>query len=392
MDDSDSPNVDGSEDPESMESGFFKGKRPWSKIKDKILGQYMPPYLAKVAMLGRPIILIDAFAGPGRFEDGSAGSPLVICQAAEQRVRDSYKAIFVNSEKEHHDQLLHVLSSFIEQKKVIPLHGTADALLGKARGLLRDHTVFLYLDPFGLKGCEFSVIEPFLRRDRAYSTEIVVNLSIPTMHRLAARKAVAAGRADNPRIRAFHDRLTRVLGGDYWKNILWDDAKEPEAKAEEVMAVYRERILGLEEPRAFSGSCPVRERAGSGIKYYVTFYSRHRDAMLLMNDAMCAAYHQRMHEAWSEGTLFADTNWQDTRDTRGLESAIHAAVRAAPRKSRLDLWLDIVQKAFMRFTGSEYKQAVAKLVKEKELAFEDVRGTGRLNDDARLYLIDGEGR
>ncbi len=191
MGDSDSTGADGNDDPESMEAGFFKGKRPWSKIKDKILGQYMPPYLAKVATLGKPIILVDAFAGPGKFEDDSAGSTLIICQAAEQRVRDSYQAIFVNREKEHHDQLSHVLSSFIEQKKVIPIHGTADALLTQVRGLLRDHTVFLYLDPFGLKGCEFSVIEPFLRRDRAYSTEIVLNLSIPTMHRLAARKAVA---------------------------------------------------------------------------------------------------------------------------------------------------------------------------------------------------------
>lgn len=375
-----------------MEGGFFKGKRPWSKIKDQILRQYMAPYLAKVATLGKPIILIDAFAGPGEFEDGSAGSPLIICQAAEQRVRDSYQAIFVNREKEHHDQLSHVLSSFIEQKKVIPIHGTADELLAQVRGLLRDHTCFLYLDPFGLKGCEFSVIEPFLRRDRAYSTEIVVNLSIPTMHRLAARKAIAAGRTDEPRIRAFHERLTKVLGGDYWKNILWGDTTKPEAKAEKVMAVYREKILGLKEPRAFSGSCPVRERDGSGIKYYVTFYSRHRDAMLLMNDAMCTAYHQRMHEAVTDGTLFAGTDWKDTRDIRWLENVILDAVRQRPRKSRLDLWLDIVQTAFMRFTGSEYKQAVAKLVKDKKVAFEDVRGTGRLNDDARLYLAGGESR
>ena len=31
---------------------FFTGKRPWSKIKDQILSQYMPAYLSKVAKLG----------------------------------------------------------------------------------------------------------------------------------------------------------------------------------------------------------------------------------------------------------------------------------------------------------------------------------------------------
>lgn len=374
------------DDPESMETGFFKGKRPWSKIKDQILSQYMPPYLAKVAKLGKPIILIDAFAGPGKFEDGSVGSPLIICQAAEQCVPNSYQAIFVNREEEHNTQLSDVLSSFIGQKKVVPIHGSADALLANVRDVIRDHTAFLYLDPFGLKGCEFSVIEPFLRRDRAYSTEIVVNLSIPTIHRLACRKAVAAGRADEPRIRAFNDRLTRVLGGDYWKDILWDDAKTPEAKAEEVMAVYRKKMLELGGGAAFSGSCPVRERDGSAIKYYVTFYSRHRDAMLLMNNAMCIAYHQRMHEAATDGTLFANTGWKDMRDIRELENIILEAARRPPHRSRLDLWLDILQMAFMRFTDSEYKEAVSSLVKTKKLNFEDIRGTGRLNDDARLYL------
>ena len=369
-----------------MESAFFKGKRPWSKIKDQILSQYMPAYLAKVATLGKRIILIDAFAGPAKFDDGSAGSPLIICQAAEKRVRDRYLAIFVNSQKDHHDKLSYVLSNFIDRNKVIPIHGTADALLTEVREVLADHTVFLYLDPFGLKGCEFSIIEPFLRRNRSFSTEIVVNLNIPTMHRLAARHAVASGKSDDSQIRAFHEQLTKVLGGEYWQEILWDDSMEPEEKATKVMALYRKKLLGIEEPKAFSGSCPVREKVGRSIKYYVTFYSRHQDAMLLMNDAMCTAYHQRMHEAWSEGTLFENSNWQENRDTKELEDMISATVRETPRMSRSELWVAIVQKAFMHYTTSEYKNAVKKLVKERKLAFEDVRGTGRLNDQARLYI------
>lgn len=382
---SDSTGADSGDDPESMEASFFKGKRPWSKIKDRVLGQYMPPYLAKVATLGRQIILIDAFAGPGKFEDGAAGSPLIICQAAEQYARNQYLAIFVNREKEHHDQLINVLKTFIDQGKAFPIHGTAENLFAKVRDILRDQTVFLYLDPFGLKGCEFSAIEPFLRRDRAYSTEIVINLSITTMYRLAARKAVAEGRGESPRIQSFHRRLSQVLGGDYWQDILWNDSKEPEDKADEVMAVYRQKILG---PDLLTGSCPVREKEGSGIKYYITFCSRHRDAMLLMNDAMCGAYHQRMHEAATEGTLFENTDWKDTRDVRAVEGTVLTAVRKAPRKSRLDLWVDIVQENFMRFLSGEYKAVVAKLAKEKRLYFEDVRGTKRLNDESRLYLKD----
>lgn len=367
------------------ERDFFSRKRPWSRIKDQILGQYMRPYLSKVSTLGKRIILIDAFAGPGRFEDGSAGSPLIMCQAAEKCVPSGYLAIFVNSEKKHHDQLSKVLSRFIEQKKVLAIHGTAEQLLDSVRCVITDDTVFLYLDPFALTGCEFSIYEPFIRRDQAYSTEIVVTLSIPTMHRLAARIAVAAGKADDPLIRSFHGRLTKVLGGEYWKPVFLDDLRPPEAKAEGIMAMYRQKILDLHQYPGYSGSCPVREKEGSGIKYYVTFYSRHPDAMLLMNDAMCAAYQNRMHEAATENTLFAGTSWKDTRPMRSIEDTILEAAQLTAPTSRFELWVDIVQRYFMRFTGPEYRKAVSKLVREEKLIAEDIRGTGRLNDDSRLY-------
>ena len=41
---------------------FFEGKRPWSVIKDEILGAYMSPYIAKVNRLKRRILLIDGYA------------------------------------------------------------------------------------------------------------------------------------------------------------------------------------------------------------------------------------------------------------------------------------------------------------------------------------------
>lgn len=388
MTEQDSAGMDDIDEPGSTEDSFFKGKRPWSVIKDEVLRSYMRPYIAKVAKLGRPIILIDGFAGPGKFGDGSEGSPLIICQAAEERAKNKYLAIFVNRQKSHHDQLSHVLGDLIEKGKVVAIHGTAETLLAKVKDLLGDHTVFLYLDPFGLRGCEFSTIAPFVKRNKAFSTEIVINLSIPTIHRLAARKAVAEGRQGTPQVRSFHHRLSQILGGDYWQKILWDDSEDHEAKAKKVMAIYREKILGLDMP--YTGSCPAREKEGSGIKYYITFCSRHQDALLLMNDSMCSAYQERMHEAATEGTLFQNTPWKDTRSPRALEELIINIVRQKPRKSRQDIWIEIVRGSFMQYTSSEYKKAVTRLVKgpAKRLDFEDVRGTGLLNDVSRLYLTE----
>jgi len=45
---------------------------------------------------------VDAFAGPGRFEDGSKGSPMIICEKAEEIVSGKYLAIFIIPLKEIH--------------------------------------------------------------------------------------------------------------------------------------------------------------------------------------------------------------------------------------------------------------------------------------------------
>ena len=51
----------------TTENDFFKAKRPWSKIKDEVLRNYLVPYLTKVAQLRQRIIFVGAFAGKGVF-------------------------------------------------------------------------------------------------------------------------------------------------------------------------------------------------------------------------------------------------------------------------------------------------------------------------------------
>jgi len=82
------------------ENEFFKGKRPWSKIKDQVIGNYLVPYLNKISKLREKIVIVDAFAGPGIFDDGSRGSPFIICDIAEKQVPGEYLGIFANRDKE----------------------------------------------------------------------------------------------------------------------------------------------------------------------------------------------------------------------------------------------------------------------------------------------------
>ena len=59
---------------------FFKSKKGWSLLKDKIFDHYLKPYIAKILTTGKPLIIIDCFAGRGKFDDGNVGSPIIIAE------------------------------------------------------------------------------------------------------------------------------------------------------------------------------------------------------------------------------------------------------------------------------------------------------------------------
>ena len=63
---------------------FFKIKKEWSKVKDDILACYFKPYVSKILHTYKPLVYVDCFAGKGRFDDGSLGSPLIALKIIEE--------------------------------------------------------------------------------------------------------------------------------------------------------------------------------------------------------------------------------------------------------------------------------------------------------------------
>lgn len=377
------------EERQNTENSFFKGKRPWSRIKDKVLADYMAPYLAKVSKLGRPILLIDCFAGPGRFErDQEKGSPLIMCELAERYAKGQCHAIFVNKRPKRHKQLVEALDGFIRMGIVVPILGDAQSLLAMVKNLLGDHTVFIYLDPFGLKGCDFETIKAILQRGPRFSTEALINLSMPTLHRLAARHAMHRSDPATNWVTALHAILDRTLGGDYWREYMFDDTLEPAEKERSVIGEYVSRLKRL---LPYAGSCPVREEEGTRVKYFITFCSRHPDAIILMNDIMCDAYNQHIYEASiAKFPLLAPgiPHWRASRDASKeiLYSLVLDEVARKPGRSRKEVWVSLVTERFMMFRGAEFREAVQELHDSRRLASPTKRRTQRLNDQCLLYI------
>lgn len=360
------------------ETEFFRGKRPWSIIKDQIVKDYLTPYLSKVSKLNKRIAIVDVFAGPGQFDDGSIGSPLIICEIAERLVPRRYIAIFVNSDKDSFEKLNNNIKKYINNNSAKSLHGEARDLLSVLGSIIGNSTILLYLDPFGLKGCDFYFLEPYLGREKRFSTEIIINMSMPTLHRYATWKAVKSGKTTN-QTKNLNQQLSKILGGEEWKSIMWSDTPA-KVKEEQIVEIYVERLKNY---LPFAGYCPVREKVSTRTKYYTIFCSRHPDALKLMNDIMHKAYFGIISELSFRDTLFEDQALDLIKPSNKIEEEIISVIEKYPGIKRKDCWLEIIKRNFMIWTKSEFIKAVEYLAKMEELKFRST--TRRLNESAQLY-------
>lgn len=362
---------------------FFEGKRPWSKIKDEVLGSYMQPHLAKLNNKGPRILLIDGYAGPGTFEDGTHGSPFIMCEKGEKNAKGNYDAIFINNKKKYHNQLQKELRQRGWAAHAQAQFGDTKLVLQELPKTLKDQSVFLYLDPFGPTGCDFALLEPFLKRSDTFSTEIMLTLNMPGMPRLAARNVNDNRSQEDEAIVRNRLWLTRIFGGDYWKDILLPEDVTNEERDFQLVQAYSNKLAQYLEYTRF---CPVRERTGGRIKYFIVFASRYKGALLLLNDIAVKAYFAEMHRADLGNGLWAETDWREMRDIHDLDNVVLNTVSNHAGETRKSIWSDIVSEHFMRYLEPEYLSSVKRLVQSKKLFTPNLGKTGKLNNDCQLFL------
>lgn len=357
---------------------FFDQKRPWSKRKDQILAYYLEPYLAKVRRLGRPVLLVDGFAGPGKFGDGEPGSPLIMCdrvQAASESPGPDVRIWCIEPEPDLFGRLqknLKGLPFAIAKRKSF-----LDAIdeVGKAA---RTHTVFLYLDPYTAADIDYEAIDRVAQQIQSAdaSVELLMNFNTPSFvrwGRAALACDVSAPDPDNEDIEEFDvpttevpgaDRLTRVVGGTWWRDIL--DSEQPFCKMVDSIA---DRV-GENLRRRFGEACwvGIRVRREHAVpKYHMFFGSRHPDALELMNDAMVKARGYSDFQV----DLFA----YEPADRFILESASDWIMRG-------ELILQTIRLAFCKYYRKDIRGCVERLLKSGTL--ESETGKCRINDTTRV--------
>jgi three-Cys-motif partner protein len=376
------------------DKSFFDEKRHWSKRKDKILECYLPPYLSKIATQGHPVLIVDAFAGPGKFGDGEPGSPLIICQnvkkALSRGLSVPVSVLCIEDDRDLYPQLRRLIGKFPFAEA---RHGKFGDYIQQIQEKAKDHSVFLYIDPFTVEGLDWA------RMDCIFQHLSISYMSIEVLMNFNARSFVRRGLAalklaipeSNPEIEDTEEidallvtlpsieRLNIVAGGDWWQNILDSSLSFPE-KVQNITNDVCERLR-----ERFQEVCQHAVKALPHHvvpKYYLIFGSRHPDALKLMNDEMVKSLQTLADLAKpKDPTLFEMRSTELVPDIEKLPLIILRHV-SQPTQRGLVI-LAVIREYFCQFSVKQIRGCIERMLREGKLKSET--GKVRINDKVKIF-------
>ncbi len=355
-----------------------------SVFKHEILRQYMPPFISMLgsASPGRRVVVLDGYAGRGRYDDGTPASAELILQAIDA-LSGSRRPVAFFAEKNRQDfrKLSAVVGEYASRGlPVTALDGAVEDHLGTVLERAIGVPLFMFLDPCGA-GLPFGRLASVLvgpRRDVRPQTEVLLNFSADLTRRTAG--VLKAGQVGHPAVAL----MDSTSGGQWWRQTalaaLSDSAK---GTFEPVAAVVAE---GYARRLARAGSMihvtvPVRRRLHHQPIYHLVFLTRSPYGLWVFADAIGKA-----RRAWlrtlgavegdaAEGMLFTpadDMEWLiDSEAERAAKTVTDNLRNLVNRESRpvklVDHALAIFGSAYGVATDSAVTTAVSRLFTAGEL-------------------------
>lgn len=192
---------------------------PHTLAKHKILQGYLHAWMPILATQRRGALFIDGFAGPGEYDGGQEGSPIIALKAAlsnADRFKSTVHFLFIENRADRFKHLTEVLSRYSSQinstphiNVLPPRHGEcADVLrefLAGARAKNKRHGPWLaFLDQFGYSQVPMSLIAEVMSGE---SCEVLTYLEFRKLGQFIT---------DETKWPA----ITAAFGGEEWKGAI----------------------------------------------------------------------------------------------------------------------------------------------------------------------------
>lgn len=171
---------------------------PHTKAKHDILASYMDGWFPILGTYNGRILVLDGFAGRGRYTDGSPGSPLIVLEHLLNHHRFSamshveFVFLFVEKSEANVASLKREVAEFRAQHEPWPLNVKYEIVDSHfeqtAREVVADLTqrgerlapTFAFIDPFGFKGMPMDAVTQLLKDPKC---EVFANFMVGNVNR-----------------------------------------------------------------------------------------------------------------------------------------------------------------------------------------------------------------
>jgi len=247
---------------------------PHTRVKHLILQRHLDGWLPIMTSAGFPRLLyVDGFAGPGRYEGGEPGSPLIALRAAVLRKRplgpSRIEFLFIEERSDRADALQEELAAFNEERP-LPSNISYEVRAGRFDAVMTERlddskgpspAIFAFIDPFGYSGLPMTLLH---RIARVRHSECLINFAYYSMNRWGNDPAKAS-------------TLTEQFGTPDWQEVWGDEAA--------TLELYR-----LQLKREFRYVCSFQmQDAADRTLYFLAFASNAPKGLSVMKAAMWKA-------------------------------------------------------------------------------------------------------
>ncbi len=375
-------------------SQFFVSKKAAAVLKHEILRQYVVPFVSKVGSnaTASRVVYVDGYAGPGRYADGTPGSPALVLQSAAQvaafRTLDCY---FVERKREDFKRLKVLVDEARANgvsARALPgrVQKQIDYVLERADGV----PMLAFLDPFGL-GLSFDDLTGKIfgsTRPRAAggrnATEVLLNFSANAVRRIGGLLTAAK---EHKNMAATLAAMDAACGGSWWREEFLDSKNNSEA-VERIAGGFAERVCKTIGSDAWTVA--VRNREHHQPVYHLVFFTRSEHGLWLFGEANSLA-----QEAWrrecieppAPDRLFNDVDLFEAEEThrreqwiREIKNNIERLLAEHGTFTLLDRHTEVMGSAIDEARKMHIRAAVKELYKEGKTS---CKGTG----DVEKFVI-----
>lgn len=254
---------------------------PHTAAKHVILRNYLRAWFPIMGRYNARILFLDGYAGPGEYEGGQDGSPIIAIKEAlnfldycekYKWVKPEIVFMFIEEDIERATNLEQKIAEMKLPKKIV-----VQVVYSSFELASRDITetlskqnaslapAFLFIDPFGYN-LPFELIQKLMQNDKC---EVFINFMYEFINRFIARDGQ-------------ENVMSRLFGNEKWKEI---DVKEmtPSERKDAIIGLYEKQLQ--EKAAKYVRSFDLRGSRNS-TKYFLVYGTNHKLGLHRMKDAM----------------------------------------------------------------------------------------------------------